>query len=424
MMVVTGFQALVLATILAVASAEKWAVLVAGSNTFSNYRHQADVCHAYHVLIEHGFQPEHIIVMMYDDIANNKENPTPGVIINHPNGPNVYDGVKIDYRQTDVSPENFLNIIEGNAAAMKGVGTGRVLQSTAEDHVFINFVDHGGPQVIAFPQELLNSSRLHQAFTTMHAKKMYKQMMFYLESCESGSMFQNDLVGSLNIFATTAADATQSSFACYFDQALNTYLGDLYSVNWMQNSDSANLHTETVEEQYKLVALKTNVSKVCKFGKEAISKEVLASFQAGPNNTTRKHQARAPSPRDLIDSRDVDEDLLRRKLQSTSPGAARDSHAAALATHLALKARVKRTVTSVVNLTVVDPTQRELHLTRTVAASTPAARQCVEATMAALHTNCLNLGQNSWAFKWTRPLVSLCESGVASSAILASINTC
>ncbi len=26
-----------------------WAVLVAGSDGFFNYRHQADVCHAYHV---------------------------------------------------------------------------------------------------------------------------------------------------------------------------------------------------------------------------------------------------------------------------------------------------------------------------------------------------------------------------------------
>jgi len=47
-------------------------------------------------------------------------------------------------------------------------------------------------------------------------------------------MFQDNLDPSLNIFATTAADATQSSFACYYDSTLQTYLGDLYRVNWMQ----------------------------------------------------------------------------------------------------------------------------------------------------------------------------------------------
>ena len=29
----------------------------------------------------HGIPDDHIIVMMYDDIANNKENPTPGTLI-------------------------------------------------------------------------------------------------------------------------------------------------------------------------------------------------------------------------------------------------------------------------------------------------------------------------------------------------------
>ena len=31
--------------------------------------------------------------MMYDDIANSPANPTPGVIINHPDGDDVYAGV-------------------------------------------------------------------------------------------------------------------------------------------------------------------------------------------------------------------------------------------------------------------------------------------------------------------------------------------
>ena len=48
-----------------------WAVLVAGSKGWENYRHQADVAHAYHVLINHGVSPNRIITFMYDDIANN-----------------------------------------------------------------------------------------------------------------------------------------------------------------------------------------------------------------------------------------------------------------------------------------------------------------------------------------------------------------
>ena len=39
------------------------------------------------------------------------------------------------------------------------------------------------------------------------------------------------------VFATTAANAAESSYACYYDKKLDTYLGDVYSVKWLENSD-------------------------------------------------------------------------------------------------------------------------------------------------------------------------------------------
>lgn len=54
---------------------------------------QADVCHAYQILKKGGIKDENIVVFMYDDIAFNKENPRPGVIINSPHGDDVYQGV-------------------------------------------------------------------------------------------------------------------------------------------------------------------------------------------------------------------------------------------------------------------------------------------------------------------------------------------
>lgn len=68
-------------------------LLIAGSNTYDNYRHQADVCHSFQVLKNHGIPESQIVVMMYDDIANADENPYPGTIINKPGGKDVYHGV-------------------------------------------------------------------------------------------------------------------------------------------------------------------------------------------------------------------------------------------------------------------------------------------------------------------------------------------
>lgn len=51
------------------------------------------MCHAYQLLKRDGLKDENIVVFMYDDIADNDENPYPGTIINHPRGSDVYAGV-------------------------------------------------------------------------------------------------------------------------------------------------------------------------------------------------------------------------------------------------------------------------------------------------------------------------------------------
>ena len=45
-----------------------------------NYRHQADVAHAYQVLVKGGMPTDRIVVMMEDDIASNPYNPVPGKV--------------------------------------------------------------------------------------------------------------------------------------------------------------------------------------------------------------------------------------------------------------------------------------------------------------------------------------------------------
>ena len=33
---------------------------------------QADACHAYHIMLKHGIPEERVVLMMYDDIADNE----------------------------------------------------------------------------------------------------------------------------------------------------------------------------------------------------------------------------------------------------------------------------------------------------------------------------------------------------------------
>ncbi|CAF1355376.1 unnamed protein product, partial [Rotaria sordida] len=112
---------------------------------------------------------------MYDDIANNPQNPTKGVIINHPNGKDVYHGVPKDYTGNNVTPKNFINVLLGNKEEMRGIGSGKVLESGPDDNVFVFFTDHGAVGLVAFPSGVLYAKDLNETIAKMHAQQKYKQ---------------------------------------------------------------------------------------------------------------------------------------------------------------------------------------------------------------------------------------------------------
>jgi len=210
--------------------------------------------------------------MSYDDVAADPENPIPGKLFNKPDGEDVYAGCNIDYKCESVTPENFLAILKGDATKVKG-GNGKVLKSTAESKVFINFADHGAPGLIAFPNEYLYANDLNATITYMHQHKMYQEMVLYIEACESGSMFDGILANNINVYAVTAANPDESSWGTYCPPddmvhgvEINSCLGDLFSVNWMEDADKNDPAKETLDTQFKRVLNETAQSHVMRYG--------------------------------------------------------------------------------------------------------------------------------------------------------------
>jgi len=88
----------------------------------------------------------------------------------------------------------------------------------------------------------------------MHAKKMYGKLVFYLEACESGSMFTS-LPANISIYALSAAGTDESSWANYCspddvvaNKSIGSCLGDTFSINWMENTDNiTSTTTETLQ---------------------------------------------------------------------------------------------------------------------------------------------------------------------------------
>ena len=270
-------------------SSDNYEVLIASSNGYNNYRHQADVYHHYHILIDKGINPDNIIVFAYDDIAFNPKNPFPGKIFNSPLGIDVYEGVIIDYFGEDVTPENFLAAIKGDMESLNindNRTTSKILTSTKNDNVYIYFSDHGEDNIITFSDNFLYADELINALIIMNEKRMYNKLIFNLEACYSGSIFKNKLPTNISAYAITSANETEVSYAEYCknkinDTSIGQCLGDEYSCRFMEDIESLdikNLQEYTFQEQYEKLVKSVEGSHVMQYGDVNVAKNSIADF--------------------------------------------------------------------------------------------------------------------------------------------------
>ncbi|PKI34714.1 hypothetical protein CRG98_044892 [Punica granatum] len=378
---------------------------------------------------------------MYDDIAFNEENPRPGVIINSPNGADVYEGVPKDYTGEDVTVNNFFAAILGNKTALTG-GSGKVVDSGPNDHIFIYYTDHGGPGMLGMPTSpYLYADDLIDVLKQKHASGTYKSLVFYLEACESGSIFEGLLPEGLNIYATTAANAEESSWGTYCPgedpsppPEYETCLGDLYSVAWMEDSDVHNLRTETLHQQYELVKKRTANdnsaygSHVMQYGDIERSKETLFLYMgtnpANDNFTFVDDNSFRPSSK-AVNQRDADLLHFWYKFQKAPEGSSRKAEAQ------------KQFVEAMTHRMHVDQTMKLIGkllfgITRgpeVLSTVRPAGQpvvddwKCLKSMVRTFETHCGSLSQ--YGMTHMRSLANICDAGITTEQMAeASAQAC
>ncbi|XP_020222250.2 vacuolar-processing enzyme [Cajanus cajan] len=422
----------------------RWAILLAGSNGYWNYRHQADVCHAYQILRKGGLKEENIIVFMYDDIAYNEENPRQGVIINKPDGDDVYEGVPKDYTGEDVTANNFYAALLGNKSALTG-GSGKVVDSGPDDHIFVYYTDHGGPGVLGMPAgPYIYASDLIEVLKKKFDAGTYKNLVFYLEACESGSIFEGLLPEDINIYATTASNAEESSWGTYCPgeypsppPEYTTCLGDLYSVAWMEDSDRHNLRTETLHQQYKLVKDRTLYgdayygSHVMQYGDVGFSNDILFLYMgtnpANDNltfvdeNTLR---SRSP-PSKAVNQRDADLVHFWEKFRKSPEGSPRKNAAQKQVLEaMSHRMHVDKSVKLIGKLLFgIEKGPELLNAVRPAGLALVDDWDCLKTMVRTFETHCGSLSQ--YGMKHMRSFANICNAGVKNEQMAeASAQAC
>lgn len=409
-------------------------MLIAGSNGYGNYRHQADICHAYQIMKKGGLKDENIIVFMYDDIAYNEENPRRGVIINHPEGGDVYGGVPKDYVGEDVTVNNFFAVLLGNKTALSG-GSGKVVDSGPDDQIFIFYSDHGGPGVLGMPTyPYLYADDLVAVLKKKYAAGTYKSMVFYLEACESGSIFEGLLPEDINIYATTASNAEESSWGCYCPgespsppPEYYTCLGDLYSVSWMEDSDIHNLRTETLHQQYKLVKDRTSMHNTFSFGSHVMQYGDLnlnvnnvflyiGSNPANDNSTFIEANSLPSFPRS-VNQRDADLVYFWQKYKRSAEGSSEKMNAHKnLVEVMSHRLHVDQSVELVGNLLFgANEGSNILGAVRPSGVPLVDDWVCLKSMVRTFETHCGSLAQ--YGMKHMRSFANICNAGVSADTM-------
>ncbi len=194
---------------------DRWALLIAASTGWGNYRFQADVFAMYQILRQHGYADDHIVLICADDVAHNSKNAEQGVLRVSDTGDNLYDAAAIDYRLADLTPADLGDILQGRRSDRLP----QVISSSATDNVFVFWSSHGSPGSLDFGG---SQSMTYEQLSAILAAMPHRKMLVAVEACYSGGLGKRceGLPGTLFI---TAANPWETSHAAVWSDQLGVY---------------------------------------------------------------------------------------------------------------------------------------------------------------------------------------------------------
>lgn len=225
---------------------KRWALLIATSTGWENYRHQADVLNIYQQLKASGYDDDHILLIIEDDLAYNTANPQKGVLYSRMDGVNIYHDVKVDYHISDLQPNDFKEILLGH----KSAHLQQVLESDADDNVFVFWSGHGAPNYLKFGESAITNKQIEDCLSEMEKVGNYRQSIWFVESCYSASVAK--VADNHNhIIAFTAAGEDESSKGDEYNPKWKVWMSNRFSAT-LQDCMKSNPNMALSELYYRL----------------------------------------------------------------------------------------------------------------------------------------------------------------------------
>lgn len=206
---------------------DQYAVLVHASSSFSNYRHLADVLNIYQHLRLGGFDDEHIILIADRSVADSPKNPEPGVVRTSPGGPDLMQGVQIDYDASTLTSSDVARILAGLPS---GAGHNVMLFWSGHGHS----VDDGGADELVWRNrpsgEGFTYELLRQTVLQMQRESAFRKLLIVVEACYAEAVVKA-VEGIPGVLGMTGANASEQSWADNWNKAGNFWMCDRFSSN-------------------------------------------------------------------------------------------------------------------------------------------------------------------------------------------------
>ena len=247
-----------------------WAVVISPSTTWPNYRHQADAFAMYQTLRQHGYDDDHIVLIVEDNLANDTRNIFPGqIFVERSDNASVSDmlvnfdvhkNAVVDYHFSNITPDDVADIMMGRQSDRLP----EVIHPDSASNVLFFWSGHGGSTEGPLwgnedARSYFGTKRINSIITQMNDANMYRRMMFAIETCFSGR-WGEALSGQPDVLVLTAANSHETSKADVHDKELGVYLSNAFARTFRQYVNQRN--TITLRELYIELAKTTNGSHV------------------------------------------------------------------------------------------------------------------------------------------------------------------
>lgn len=225
-----------------------WAVVIGASDTWANYRHQADAIAMYQILKEQGFPDNRIIMILEDNIAYDSNNLYPGVVRVEPDGENIYRDVKVDYHLSDLNVSDLNDILNGKSSERLPV----TIESDRSDNLVVFWCGHGNFGRLAWGSTAsISSLQFKEILTGMHETDKYRKIFIAMDACYSGSIGE-ECLGIPGVFFMTSANSLETSKADMKDETMGIWLSNGFTRGF-QNTVAENPDITIRDLYYRLV---------------------------------------------------------------------------------------------------------------------------------------------------------------------------